>query len=119
MADTDATAGGGLPVSSSSHPAVLLEQRELAQLLALLSEDAKPMEVVSASFSRAFAKSDHFRIGCSIALFLMDDLLTRSQRIVALFLLIDLFRRARAPCVAVHERVLSFFLSAPRPIPRN
>mmetsp|Transcript_19047 Transcript_19047/g.25103 ORF Transcript_19047/g.25103 Transcript_19047/m.25103 type:complete len:524 (-) Transcript_19047:165-1736(-) len=70
----------------------MLETRELIPLLELLNDDEGSLESLASAFHRTFTKSDHFRIGCAICMLLEDNLLTRSQRLVAYAVLFDLFK---------------------------
>mmetsp|Transcript_19395 Transcript_19395/g.50039 ORF Transcript_19395/g.50039 Transcript_19395/m.50039 type:complete len:434 (-) Transcript_19395:136-1437(-) len=72
---------------------MVTDAKELTALLEVLKEDEKPFEVVSQAFQRAFGRSDHFRIACALCAMLTDGLITApAQRLVALFLLYDLYR---------------------------
>jgi len=41
----------------------MLEQRELVPLLTVLNSGNVPLDQVATNFSRAFGKSEHFKIG--------------------------------------------------------
>ena len=44
----------------------MLDQKELAALLGLLSDDTRAIEAVGALFQRTFAKPDHFRVATAL-----------------------------------------------------
>ena len=69
-----------------------LEGKELAQLLVVLRDSKGSLESVAASFHKSFPKADVFKIGATITILLQDGLLTRTERIVAFYILCDLFR---------------------------
>ena len=69
-----------------------LNRKELQQLLNVLSEDERPLQVAFDQFLRVFNKVDHFKLGCAVCVLLRDNLLTRAQRIVAFYVLCDLYR---------------------------
>eukprot|EP00639_Heterosigma_akashiwo_P005405 CAMPEP_0194585130 /NCGR_PEP_ID=MMETSP0292-20121207/17543_1 /TAXON_ID=39354 /ORGANISM="Heterosigma akashiwo, Strain CCMP2393" /LENGTH=115 /DNA_ID=CAMNT_0039440467 /DNA_START=158 /DNA_END=502 /DNA_ORIENTATION=- len=70
----------------------MLENRELIPLLELLNDDSGSLESLAAAFARTFARSDHFRVGLAVSSLLEDNLLTRTQRIVAFAVLFDLYK---------------------------
>jgi hypothetical protein len=71
----------------------MLSGQEISALLEVLKEEDKPLESASASFARAFARADHFRVACAMCTMLADGLLgAPAQRLTALFLLHDLYR---------------------------
>jgi len=72
--------------------ASLLSQRDLSALMAVLKEGTKPLESVAKGFHTAITKQDNFKVGCVICILLQDNLLTRSERIVAFYLLCHLYR---------------------------
>ena len=43
-----------------------LSKKDLGALVALLSDDTKPIESVGALFHRTFAKADHFRVATAL-----------------------------------------------------
>jgi len=49
------------------------------------------MEAVLADFQRAFARNDYYKLGCALNILLVDQLLTRTQRIITLFILHELY----------------------------
>jgi len=55
-------------------------------------EDSKSLESVAKVFNQSITKSDHFKVGCVICILIQDNLLTRSERIVAFFLLCHMYR---------------------------
>ena len=67
-------------------------RKELHQLLAVLSEAERPLDAAFTQFLRVFSKVDHFKLGCAVCVLLRDNLLTQSQRIVAFYVLCDLYR---------------------------
>ncbi len=60
------------------------------------------------AFQRQFPKPDQFRIGCGLCVLLQDQLLTRSQRLVAFSMLQDLYKAKGS----VGNPFLPFFLAA-------
>ena len=78
-----------------------LSQKDLGALLDLLSNDTRPIEAVGALFLRTFAKADHFRMATALCLLIQDGVLNLSQRILAFFILFDLYKAPRpAPCAS-------------------
>lgn len=72
--------------------AAMLSKKELSTLLDILKEEDKPLESVVALFHRSFLRADHFRVSCAMCLLLEDGLLQPAQRLIALFILYDLYR---------------------------
>ena len=72
--------------------ASLLEGKSLSQLLTILRDAHGSLESVAVTFHRSFPKGDLFKIGATITILLQDGLLTRTERIVAFYILCDLFR---------------------------
>ena len=69
-----------------------LSSAELVNLLRVLSQEDTKLEDIDEFFGKSFPKSEHFRLGCGLCILLHDQLLTKSQRIVAFSILCDLFR---------------------------
>jgi len=70
----------------------MISAKELASLLELFKDDDKPLEAVSASFHKAFARSEHFRLACAMCAMLVDGLLAApAHRLIAYFLLRDMY----------------------------
>uniref|UniRef100_A0A7S2RYB1 CCR4-NOT transcription complex subunit 11 n=1 Tax=Rhizochromulina marina TaxID=1034831 RepID=A0A7S2RYB1_9STRA len=69
----------------------LLTRAELDALLTVLSVDGNPLEAVLADFQRAFSRNDHYKLCCALNILLVDQLLTRTQRIISFFVLHELF----------------------------
>ena len=69
-----------------------LSSAELVNLLRILSQEDTKLEDIDELFGKSFPKSEHFRLGCGLCILLHDQLLTKSQRIVAFSILCDLFR---------------------------
>lgn len=69
-----------------------ISRKQLQQLLGVLSEAEKPLDAAFAQFLRVFSKVDHFKLGCAVCVLLRDNLLTQAQRIVAFYVLCDLYR---------------------------
>ena len=72
----------------------MLGGAELALLLSVLRDSNGSLDSVAATFHRSFPKGDLFKIGATITILLQDALLTRSERIVAFYILFDLFRNS-------------------------
>jgi hypothetical protein len=118
-------------VMSSAGAACLLPPRELTALLTMLRAEDATLATTLSEFGKLFAKTEHFRVGAwgrracggvegsgpstmlrlpagsALCLLLEDDLLTRSQRIAAFYVLSDLYREVcrlaggRSGCVHV------------------
>ena len=71
---------------------VSLESGEILSLLRLLSDEKQSLESAISSFNRVFSKNEHFKVGCGLCMLLQDQLLKKSQRFVAYFLICDLYR---------------------------
>mmetsp|Transcript_59843 Transcript_59843/g.81852 ORF Transcript_59843/g.81852 Transcript_59843/m.81852 type:complete len:437 (-) Transcript_59843:517-1827(-) len=70
----------------------VLSPPELETLLVILNVDNLPLESVASDFHRTFTRNDYFKLGCAICILLLDQLLTRSQRLVAFSILCELYR---------------------------
>lgn len=69
----------------------VVSQDELSRVIPLLRTSNKPLREVASSFVSTFDRADFFRIGTSLCMLLQDDLLTRTERIVTIFLLHEVF----------------------------
>lgn len=73
----------------------MISSKEIVALLEVLRDEEKPLESASAAFGRAFARTEHFRVACAMCTMLVDGLIAApAQRLIALFLLHDLYRPA-------------------------
>jgi hypothetical protein len=73
----------------------MISSKEIVALLDVLRDEEKPLESASAAFGRAFARTEHFRVACAMCTMLVDGLIAApAQRLIALFLLHDLYRSA-------------------------
>ncbi|GAM23701.1 hypothetical protein SAMD00019534_068760 [Acytostelium subglobosum LB1] len=72
----------------------MLNSKDLVTLLTLLSEEDKPLETVSTTFNRTFAKNDHFKIGCAVYTMLKDGFIrVPSHRLIAFYILYSLYNQ--------------------------
>uniref|UniRef100_T1JGY1 CCR4-NOT transcription complex subunit 11 n=1 Tax=Strigamia maritima TaxID=126957 RepID=T1JGY1_STRMM len=74
-----------------------LSVKEFTSLLGILEDESlanQTFEAIAASFHHCFQKQDHFKAGCALVLmFQQPDLLPNAnQRLVALFLLYEMYR---------------------------
>jgi hypothetical protein len=58
----------------------------------LLTDDKRPLEAAAALFQRTFAKADHFRVATALCLLIQDRAISLPQRMLALFILFDLYK---------------------------
>lgn len=71
----------------------MLAPKDLGQLLSLLSEEEKSLESIATTFHKLFAKTELFKVGCTLYLMLQDGLLPKTtQRLSAFFVLYELYR---------------------------
>jgi hypothetical protein len=75
--------------------ASLVSGAELGQILVLLDDVDNKLGDVSAAFLKTFPKGEHFRLACCVCVLLEDNMLPPTQRIVALFVLCDIYRHER------------------------
>merc|ERR1712137_146944 len=71
---------------------LMLSSKELSALLGILDDQGKQFDTLSNVFSRQYAKKEHFRMACSLYLFLQNGVLSVGARLVAYFLLVDLYK---------------------------
>lgn len=69
-----------------------LSKKDLGALVALLSDDTKPIESVGALFHRTFAKADHFRVATALCLLIQERAIELTQRLFAFYILFDLYK---------------------------
>lgn len=74
-----------------------LTMKECSVLLSMLEDESlesKSFESIASGFHHYFSKQDHFRVGISLVMLLQhSDLLPRpSQRVIAIFLLYEMYR---------------------------
>ena len=70
----------------------MLNTKETAALLEILSNGDKSLETASAAFQRAFVRADHFRIAAAMCIMLDDNLMPSAHRCTALFIIHDLYK---------------------------
>ena len=70
----------------------IVSSDELSRMIPLLRRSNKPLRDVVSSFVAKFDRAEVFRLGMSLCMLLQDDLLTRTERVVAFFLLHEVFR---------------------------
>jgi len=75
----------------------MLTVKETAALVEIL-QGAGSLEAAAGAFQRAFVRADHFRVAAAICVMLEDSLLPAKQRLVALFILHDLYK-SESPAV--------------------
>ena len=89
-------AGGGSASTGSSGASApqahLLDHKELKTLLSLLHDDSTKLDNAAAAFQKAFGRNDRFRLGCVVSVLIQDNMLSRAERIVAFYVLVDLYR---------------------------
>lgn len=68
---------------------------ELTTLLEILEEE-KPLEVAAARFQKSFHKTDQFKASCTLYLMIRDDLVSLSAKMVAYYILFDLYNSSSA-----------------------
>lgn len=68
----------------------LLTPEQVSALVSACSNDAKPIESVVQSFHRVFTRGSHFAVGYALQCWLNDDVLTPSQRLLAIVILAQL-----------------------------
>lgn len=72
-----------------------LTNEELISLLKLLSDEKQSLDGAESAFQRTFSQHDHFKVGCVLCTLLQDRLLTRTQRVMALWILAEAFRSSQ------------------------
>ena len=77
---------------SAGGSASTLSEETLSRLLSVLSMTKSPLEKASAAFDEAFPQEERFVAGCGACMMLQDNLLPRGDRIVAFFVLSELYR---------------------------
>jgi len=73
---------------------MLLKSVELERLLNSLRTVRKPLKFVADTVNQNFTQAhEKFRVASTVCILLQDDLLTREERVVAYFVLCDVYRR--------------------------
>eukprot|EP00607_Mallomonas_marina_P009897 CAMPEP_0182420730 /NCGR_PEP_ID=MMETSP1167-20130531/5763_1 /TAXON_ID=2988 /ORGANISM="Mallomonas Sp, Strain CCMP3275" /LENGTH=380 /DNA_ID=CAMNT_0024597103 /DNA_START=25 /DNA_END=1171 /DNA_ORIENTATION=- len=70
----------------------VIGSQELVSLMRILNDDGQSLEKAEAVFNKSFMKTDHFKVGCALCILIQDQLLTRTQRIIAFSILFNLYR---------------------------
>lgn len=71
----------------------MLNPKELTTLLNLLSEEEKTFDSISQNFTKAFNKSEQFKLGCTLHFVLEENLLRpTTHRLAAFYILYDLYK---------------------------
>lgn len=85
----------------------MLSQHELNNLLEVLSDDTKTFEQCLSHFNRFFNKSEWFKACCSLSFLIEGNLLQKSQRIIAFYILYELYRHENVSTTPFEAVVLS------------
>jgi len=78
----------------------MLNPKEIAALLAILSDDTRPLEALSAHYVRVFPRPNLYRASCGLQMLLQANMLSTPQRVVALVLLYDAYKLEHAAITA-------------------
>jgi hypothetical protein len=72
---------------------LMLPLKDFSSLIALLSDEDKPFEILIGQFQRLFPKAEQFKVCCCIYFLLKDSLLSKiTSRMVALYILYEIYK---------------------------
>jgi len=75
----------------------MLLPKEITSLLGLLSEDEKTFDQSVTNFHKLFARTEHFGVCSTLCVLLRDGMLEPVQRLVAFYVLYDVYKSEAAP----------------------
>jgi len=75
----------------------MLQPKEISSLLSVLSEDDKNFDVCVKNFHNFFARTELFRVCSTLCILLRDGMLEPAQRLVAFYVLYDVYKSETVP----------------------
>jgi hypothetical protein len=70
----------------------MLSPKDLTALLEILGDDKKTLDQQAGAFYRIFPKTEHFKLGCGLYVFICSSVLELKMRLSAFYVLYDMYR---------------------------